>query len=74
MEYHDFRGADLGYIFQQTRRFPPERYTEASISYTHRETTDEDIERAMAYAHEAGTDMVMVQEYGIAWYVPIIKG
>ena len=72
MEVHDMRKQPLGYIQQVVNRFPARLYHESAYSYTSRETTEHDIDRAMNKAHEDNADMVMIQEYGIAWYIPNI--
>lgn len=71
MEVHDVRGRELGYIGQVCNRFPAGVYNEHSINHTFRLTTDEDIDNCIDKAHDELADMVMIQEYGISWYVPV---
>lgn len=73
MEYHDMRGKPLEYIQQHINRFHPAYYHESSVSYTTRETPQEDIEKAYNRAMNDNADMIIVQEYGIAWYIPNIQ-
>ena len=70
MEVHDMRKQPLGYIQQVVNRFPARLYHESAYSYTSRETNEDDIARAMLRARDDNADMVMIQEYGIAWYIP----
>lgn len=72
MEVHDVRGAELGYIQQIENRFSAREYRQSVVTHVHRETTEDDIALCTDKAHEDNADMVLIQEYGIAWYIPNI--
>jgi len=73
MEVHDMRGAELGYIQQVVNRFPPQTHRQGAHTYTHRRTTDNDIDNAIDRARIDNAEMVLIQEYGIAWFIPSVS-
>ena len=65
----DMRGKSLREIGWHCTGYPRQLYHCNTIYYSHRETGDSDIVKAEVEAMRQGAEMMMIQEYGISWYV-----
>ncbi len=69
----DARGKPLSEITRIVALYPAGLYNEHGVSYMHRKTTPKDIAEMKRNAEIRGAETMLIQEHGIAFYVPIHK-